>query len=144
MIKKIVLWVVLAGIGLFLLIQLVPYGRQHANPPVGQEIKWNNPQTQALAIRTCYDCHSNKTTWPWYSNVAPISWLIQHDVDEGRQKLNFTEWDQSQPNASKASEVVQNGSMPRWYYVLIHPSARLSQAEKDALIQGLDASVGQK
>lgn len=72
-------------------IQAVLYGRQHSNPPVVAEPKWDAPQTRSLAARACFDCHSNETVWPWYSNFAPISWLVQRDVDEGRRALNFSE-----------------------------------------------------
>ncbi len=85
------LLVLLAG---FLLIQLVPYGRNHTNPPVLQEPNWDSPQTRALAQRACFDCHSNETEWPWYSHVAPVSWLVQRDVEEGREKVNFSTWGQ--------------------------------------------------
>ena len=134
-----VIGLVVAGVVLFGLIQLIPYGHDHINPPVSQEVAWDSSQTRDLAVRACYDCHSNQTDWPWYSNIAPMSWLIQHDVDEGRQKLNFSEWDRPQREAAKAAEQVQNGSMPRFYYVPLHPSANLTPAEKDALIQGLRA-----
>jgi hypothetical protein len=77
---------------LFGLIQLVPYGRDHTNPPVVAEPAWDSPQTRALAVRACFDCHSNETVWPWYSNVAPASWLVQRDVDDGRRRLNWSEW----------------------------------------------------
>ena len=79
-------------IGLFVLIQVVPYGRNHANPPVLNEPRWDSPKTRQLAVRACYDCHSNETIWPWYSNVAPVSWLVQKDVDQGRDEINFSEW----------------------------------------------------
>ena len=82
--KKWILRGVVAGVVLLGLIQLVPYGRDHTNPPVTQEVKWDSPRTRELAVGACYDCHSNLTEWPWYSNVAPISWLTQKDVDEGR------------------------------------------------------------
>ena len=82
---------VLALVLLFGLIQLLPYGHNHNNPPVQQEPAWDSPQTQALAKRACYDCHSNESVWPSYSNVAPISWLVQHDVDDGRRRLNLSE-----------------------------------------------------
>jgi Haem-binding domain len=141
---RIVLGTVLAGVILFALIQLIPYGHNHTNPPVSQEVQWDSPQTQDLAVRACYDCHSNQTVWPWYSNIAPISWLLQHDVDEGRQKLNFSEWDKPHPNAARAADQVQSGSMPRFYYVPLHPSANLTQAEKAALIQGLSAIQAQQ
>jgi len=144
MVTKIVVRVLLAAVVLFLLIQLIPYGRDHTNPPVRQEVKWNSTLTHDLAVRACYDCHSNETVWPWYSNIAPISWLVQHDVEEGRQKLNFSEFDKPQPNASRAADDVQTGRMPRWYYTLLHPDSNLSSQSKDQLIQGLVASMTSK
>ena len=90
--KKIFLWLVVGLVALFVLIQLVPYGRNHANPPVVKEPEWVSPQTRQLAKRACFDCHSNESVWPWYSNIAPVSWLVQNDVDEGRRRLNFSEW----------------------------------------------------
>jgi hypothetical protein len=139
---KIVLWIVGIVVVLFLLIQIVPFGRAHANPPVTQDAPWNSPETRALAVRACYDCHSNESVWPWYSNIAPVSWLIQHDVDEGRSKLNFSEWDKPQREAEKAGEAVQRGSMPRWFYIPLHPAANLNAAEKQQLIEGLNALGG--
>ena len=92
--KKIVLGVFIGLIVGGILIQFLPYGHDHTNPPVTAEPQWDNQQTRDLVTRACYDCHSNQTTWPWYSNIAPLSWLIQHDVEEGRSRLNFTEWNQ--------------------------------------------------
>jgi len=70
-------WKHLLGVlvGLLVVIQFVPYGRAHTNPPVAQEPIWDSPQTRELARRACFDCHSNETMWPWYSNIAPISWI---------------------------------------------------------------------
>jgi hypothetical protein len=136
------------GIGLgvlvlaFAVIQAVPYGRDHSNPPVRQEPTWDSPQTRALAVDACFDCHSNQTSWPWYSNIAPISWLVQRDVDNGREALNFSEWDQEQ-EGEDAAEAVQDGSMPPDYYGWLHPKARLSSEEKQALIRGLQAMFGE-
>ena len=129
-------------VALFLLMQLVPYGRDHTNPPVIKEPEWNSPRTRELAVKACFDCHSNETIWPWYSNVAPMSWLVQRDVDEGRSKLNFSEWDRPQKEAHEASEQLQKGKMPLWFYVPLHPQARLSAEEKQALIRGLQATNG--
>ncbi len=75
----------------FVAIQFVPYGGDHVNPPVGAEPIWDSPGTRTLAKQACFDCHSNETVWPAYSRVAPVSWLIQHDVAEGRAVLNFSE-----------------------------------------------------
>ena len=109
-----------------LILQLVPYGRRHSNPPVRVEPRWDGPTTRVLAVRACYDCHSNETVWPWYSHVAPVSWLVQRDVDEGRRKLNFSEWDRPQKEAHESAKTVRKGEMPPWFYILIHPDARLT------------------
>lgn len=124
------------------LIQLVPYGRAHANPPVVQEPKWDSPRTRELASRACYDCHSNETTWPWYSNVAPFSWLVQDHVDDGRETLNFSEWNKTWKEADEAAEVVREGEMPLWNYVMLHPEAKLTPAEQEELAKGLAATLG--
>lgn len=142
MLKKILKWGALIISGLFVIIQLVPYGRAHSNPPVRIEPQWDNPQTRELAKRACFDCHSNETAWPWYSSVAPMSWLVQRDVEEGRGKMNFSEWDRPQKEAHEAAEQVQKRKMPLWFYVPLHPQANLSANEKQILIQGLQASTG--
>lgn len=132
----------LAALGLFLLIQLVPYGRSHSNPPVTQEPRWDSPETRALAVRACFDCHSNLTKWRWYSNVAPVSWLIQRDVDGGRSQFNFSEWNKPQDiSAGDLADSIRGGSMPPWFYVIPHPNAKLSAAEKLALMRGLAATL---
>lgn len=125
-------------------IQLVPYGRRHTNPPVRVEPQWDAPATRALAVRACYDCHSNETIWPWYSHVAPMSWLAQRDVDEGRRKVNFSEWDRPQKEAPESAKAVREGEMPPWFYVALHPDARLSAEDTRALIGGLEATLGKK
>lgn len=129
----------LAVVGLFLLIQLVPYGRDHNNPPVTRAAQWGDPQAEQLATQSCYDCHSNLTEWRWYSNIAPASWLVQSDVDEGRDSFNFSEWDKGAPELGEMSEQVSSGSMPPWKYTLPHPSASLSSSEKQTLIRGLES-----
>lgn len=127
---------------LAVLIQVVPFGHSHTNPPVVQEPKWDSPETASLFHRACYDCHSNQTTWPWYSNLAPVSWLVQNDVDGGRSHMNFTRWDQPQRHAKDVTAEVQQGDMPPWYYLPMHPNARLSEAEKQMLIAGAAKSLG--
>lgn len=122
-------------------IQFVPYGRDHTNPPVVTEPAWDSEQTRDLAVAACFDCHSNETEWPWYSNVAPISWALQRDVDEGREELNFSEWHLEQ-EGDEAAETVRDGSMPPWQYTLTHPEARLSDADVAALEAGLAATLG--
>jgi cytochrome c551/c552 len=132
--------VVVAGVVLFALAQIVPFGRNHANPAVRAEARWATAQTRELTKNACFDCHSNLTTWPWYSKIAPGSWLIYNDVKGGREHLNFSEWNRPQ-EADDAVEAIRSGSMPPWYYKLMHPKARLSAAEKDALIRGLAATL---
>lgn len=139
--KKFLLWLVVGLVSLFLLIQLVPFGRNHSNPPVVQEPAWDSPQTRELAKRACFDCHSNETVWPWYSNIAPISWLVQRDTDEGRSKLNFSEWGRQELEVDEIGEVVLEGKMPPAKYLPTHPTARLSPAEREALARGLVATA---
>ena len=135
------LWILL---GLMVLIQFVPFGRSHANPPVVKEVAWDSPQTKALVRRACYDCHSNETVWPWYSNVAPVSWLVQRDVNEGRSRLNFSEWNREQRRAKDVAASIQEGEMPMSIYLPLHPDAKLSPAETEALLAGITKSLGKQ
>lgn len=138
-------WGTIAGIsavGLLIAIQAVPYGRNHWNLAVREEPAWDSQQTRDLVAKACFDCHSNQTDWPWYSFIAPASWLVQRDVDRGRNKLNFSEWDRPQEEAHEAAETVREGEMPPWQYRLLHSSAGLSSAEREALVQGLEATFG--
>jgi hypothetical protein len=126
----------------FLAIQLVPYGRSHTNPPVTAEPTWDSPQTRDLAARACFDCHSNQTDWPWYTNIAPVSWLTQRHVDEGRVKLNFSTWGTGRQVTQSIGRQINSGEMPPWDYLLLHQAARLGDAEKAQLISGLQATLG--
>jgi mono/diheme cytochrome c family protein len=134
--------VALAAIVLFALIQLVPYGRDHANPAVSAEPAWDSPQTRELFFRTCKDCHSHETVWPWYGSIAPASWLLQRDVEEGRSKFNVSRWGQGKQEADEAASMVRKGEMPPWFYLPAHPKAQLTDAETQALIGGLVATFG--
>lgn len=140
--KKVVLWVVVAGAALGLIIQFIPYGREHSNPPVVNEPVWYDGRTLELARGACFDCHSNQTVWPWYSYIAPTSWLLTNDVSGGRESLNFSEW-QSDDQALAAAESLEDGSMPPFQYGLMHSAARLSAEEKAELIAGFRAMAGQ-
>jgi cytochrome c551/c552 len=135
---KIFKWVLLAAV----LIQLIPFGRTHMNPPETKEPAWNSPETRDLMHRACFDCHSNETVWPWYSNIAPVSWLVQRDVNGGRSHLNFSEWNLPQKHAKDVAEQVKEGEMPLWFYLPMHPAAKLTAAEKQALIDGVEKSLG--
>ena len=141
-IKRIMLWAGLVVVIGFVAIQLVPYGRDHTNPPVQIEPNWDSAATRALAAAACDDCHSNHTQWPWYSNIAPLSWLVQHDVEEGRRALNYSEVGGRGEGGGDSAEKVQSGEMPPFYYQITHPDARLSDAQRAALIRGLQATFG--
>ena len=123
-------------------IQFVPYGRAHGNPPTIAEPRWDSPDTRNLARRACFDCHSNETTWPSYSRLAPASWLVYYDVVNGRAELNFSEWQRPQKEAPEAPEVVREGEMPPRAYRLMHSHARLSEDERARLARGLAKTVG--
>jgi len=130
------------ALAIAVVIQLVPFRHSHTNPPVTKEPAWNSPDTRALVQRACFDCHSNQTTWPWYAHVAPVSWLLQRDVNEGRSHLNFTEWGKPQKHAKDVAAEVKQGDMPPWFYLPMHPLARLSDAEKQVLIDGAEKTLG--
>jgi mono/diheme cytochrome c family protein len=139
--KKIILLGGATIVAFALLIQLIPYGHNHLNPPVVAEPKWDSPQTRQLAKQACFDCHSNETVWGWYTGIAPFSWLIQHDVEEGRQRMNFSEWPPRRLEVGEVSETILRGSMPPLQYTIIHPSTNLNTADREALAQGLQATL---
>jgi len=126
-------------------IQLVPYGKNHTNPPITGEPAWDAPQTRELFFKTCRDCHSNETFWPWYSHIAPLSWLTQLDVSLGRAKFNVSEWGREGKNEGEdAAGEVREGTMPPWFYLPAHPEAKLTDADASALADGLEATFGKK
>ncbi len=137
-------WTVKGVLAILLVIQIIPYGRSHTNPAVASEPKWDSSRTRDLAERACFDCHSNQTIWPWYSNVAPISWLVYRDVSEGRQRMNFSDWQNyNLKDTREISSAITEGEMPPIQYLLMHKSARLSGVEKTQLVDGLTKTVGQ-
>lgn len=120
----------LLSIGLiFIGIQLIPVERN--NPPVVSEV--DAPIAVKVIIkRSCYDCHSNEVDWPWYSYVAPVSWLVAHDVKEGRKELNFSEWGRHSGDAEMKQEMIEEiaeGEMPLPIYLITHPGASVSEQE---------------
>jgi hypothetical protein len=135
---RILKWLLVA----LILIQFIPFGHDHSNPPTIKEPSWDSPQTRDLMQRACFDCHSNQTGWRWYSYVAPVSWLVARDVNGGRRHLNFSEWQKPQKHAEHVVEEVKSGDMPLWFYVPLHPSAKLSDAEKRSLMEGAEKSLG--
>jgi len=125
-----VLAIVVAGL---FAIQLVPVSRR--NPPVVATVP-APPEVERILRRACFDCHSNETVWPAQAYVAPLSWYVAHDVKEGREELNFSEWGpkQEQRTAKTLAKEVGKGDMPPALYVVAHPSAKLSEAEKALLV----------
>jgi hypothetical protein len=124
--SRILKWLLLSLLSLGLMFQLIPVKR--TNPPVVRDFE-GPPEVAAILRRSCYDCHSNEVRWPWYGYVAPVSWLIAHDVEEGRQELNFSEWDLVRTSRHLLGEIYEEsaeGEMPLPIYTLMHPSAKLS------------------
>ena len=127
MIRKIIY----AAIAVFVIIQFIPVERD--NPAVEGAIS-APVEVQAILSRACYDCHSHETKWPWYSYVAPLSLLVAHDVHEGREHLNFSRWQTYAAKFQKHKmediwEQVSEGNMPLWFYIPLHPEAKLSDAD---------------
>ena len=128
--------VISAATALFLLIQLVPNRVQ--NPPVTRGAVWSSPELEVLARNACYDCHSNEVRLPWYGQIAPIAWVINDHVLEGRAALNFSTMDRPGEEAHEASEALLEGEMPPDYYTFMHGEANLDEAQKQALAAELD------
>lgn len=127
LLKLVLLVVILVAV-----IQLIPVDR--SNPAISANI--SSPEKIAAVLRrSCYDCHSNETVWPWYSRIAPVSWLVAHDVQEGREQLNFSRWGEySEQKTNKLKqkiwEVIDEGEMPPLIYLPAHTEARLSDRDK--------------
>ncbi|NIT14791.1 MAG: heme-binding protein, partial [Candidatus Dadabacteria bacterium] len=107
------------------------------NPPVTSDIKTPS-HVKKVFKRACYDCHSNESTWPWYSKVAPSSWFVINHVNEAREEFNFSTWDKY--SLEKESEIIEEiweevdeGKMPLWSYIILHPDARLSEEDKKVI-----------
>jgi peptidoglycan/xylan/chitin deacetylase (PgdA/CDA1 family) len=137
---KILRYFIAAAAIVFLLIQLIPYGHIYTNPPIVSEPKWDSPQTREVAKRACFNCHSNETYYPWYAYVAPSSWLLRWDIDRGRDAYNYSDWDNYPTSADIIARDLLADKMPPWQFLLMHPEARLSAAEKQQFIDGLRKS----
>jgi hypothetical protein len=146
MLKKPGCYIPLIIVGVLVLccigLQAFTLTRSYTNPPVVAEPNWDSPRTRELFMRTCGDCHSNETSWPWYSRVFPTSLLVAHDVNEGRATFNVSEWGIRDNNSSESAEIFLEGEMPPAQFLLMHPEARLTPAEKQELIQGLMSTFG--
>jgi hypothetical protein len=128
----------------FGLMQAVPYGRDHANPPVTGEPTWSSDATRALMVRACYQCHSSEVQYPAYASIAPTSWAVQRHIDEARGAINYSQFATDPGQADETIQVIRDGSMPPAYFTRfgINPGAKLTDAERDALIAGLEKTPG--
>jgi cytochrome c551/c552 len=130
--RRLTVGIALGGLALIGTLQLIRFDR--TNPSVTADLQAPS-DVKSVLRRSCYDCHSNETVWPWYSAVAPMSWLLHYDVTAGRESLNFSRWgalsrEEQTKQRKEIAEAVAEGEMPPWYYVPMHPSARLTDAEK--------------
>jgi len=118
-----------------LAIQFIPVTRD--NPPAAADLA-APAEVKAILKTSCYDCHSNETVWPWYSRVAPVSWLVTSDTSEGRRKFNFSNWNTYPPEKrtailTHAVREIRRGDMPPWYYTIKHGEAKLTPEKKAVL-----------
>jgi len=133
----------LVGLGVLVAIQLVPVSRD--NGPGTVDAVEAPPEVTALLRRVCANCHSGATEWPWYSRVAPVSWLVAHDVHEGREHLDFATLPAAKPKRKaklfgEIAEEVEEGGMPLRSYRWLHPEARLTDAERKAIVEWANAA----
>lgn len=143
-------FIAVATVAVFAVIQLVPYGKSGTNPSNFDrqfEPDWDSPRTRELTVNACYGCHSNEVEYPSYSKIAPISWAVQSHIDEGRNEVNFSLAKKSndlREMGEESIETIREGSMPPSYYTRfgMHPEAKLTDAEKNELIQGLMKTFG--
>ncbi len=133
----------LSASGFLLAAQFVPARRTNP-PPLGALLA--PPEVAATLKRACYDCHSNETRWPWYSRIAPLSWFIVHDVRLGRKEVNFSEWASYYPATHRRKlewmgRALRGENMPPWSYRVLHPGARLTEADREALERWIQAAL---
>jgi hypothetical protein len=134
--KRTIVVIIVLLLVAFVVIQFIPIDR--SNPPVEAEIL-APPEVKMVLRAACYDCHSNETTWPWYSHIAPVSWLVARDVHEGRAELNFSTWSrydtkQQVKKLKETLEEIEEGEMPPWFYMAVHRDIELSARERDMLM----------
>lgn len=127
--------VLVGGVLALAAAQAVPVSRE--NPPIEEEVS-APPAVRAILERACYDCHSHETHWPWYAYVAPVSWLVAYDVSHARKHVNFSTWnrydaEKRRENLKEAWKEIDEGEMPLWYYLPLHPHAGLSEDDRRLL-----------
>lgn len=139
--KRFLKWLAIVLVVAFIGIQFVRPSR--ANPSVDESKTMVGTgkvpsDVQAILDRSCGDCHSHKTRWPWYSNIAPVSWLVADDVEHGRKELNLSTWGDYTPKRAEHKleeicEQVGDGEMPPGNYLFTHKEAELSDADRERL-----------
>ena len=144
--RRITLIVVGVIVVVFVLFQIIPWGNlvpafARTNPPVERQIQWDSPQTEQLMRTACFDCHSNETVWPWYAQIAPVSWLVAKDVNEGRKEFNLSAT-RTELEGDEMIEQIERGAMPLPIYTVMHPDANLNDQQKADLIAGIRATFG--
>ena len=147
--KKKLKWILAAGAVIFGLLQLANPSRTNRPVTPGHDLMASNappPEVAVLLHAACYDCHSDETRWPWYSHIAPVSWLVAGDVRDGRERMNFSEWPHDLParaakRLERISEEVGYKDMPPGKYTLLHPDARLTTSQRETLINWTDEAA---
>ena len=129
----------LTGLALLVILIAVQFIPVDKNNPPERSAAAAPAEVQVLLRRACFDCHSNETVWPWYSQIAPASLLIARDVKNGRKEVNFSTWEtfDEKRKARKLKEIakeVEKGDMPPFYYLPLHPDAKLSPAERGVIV----------
>ena len=131
-------------------LQLIPFRVQSADaprPPGSHMANHIDSRVAPILERSCGDCHSDNTRWPWYSRVAPVSWIVLRDVEQGKRKVNFSEWARSKHTANEIEEIcdaVSDGSMPLRSYTWLHREARLSPQDVDLICKWSEESASSK
>jgi hypothetical protein len=143
--RKIVIYTASIFVIGFLLLQVFPVGiirssfERKPNPEITATVEWNSVEVQNLAKRACYDCHSNETIYPWYAQVAPMSWLVNRDINQGRASMNFSQDAETEYDISDLEWHLYN-DMPPDIYLIMHPDAKLTDEERDMLMEGFKAT----
>lgn len=140
--------IIVATVVLLAAIQIVPVSAHNA-PVVPSHsiysVQAMPPQVRSVFENSCNDCHSSETHWPWYSHIAPVSWIVAHDVREGRKHVNFSEWGTYSPKKQEDKlelicEQVTNGDMPDAMYAFFHRQSRLTQDQRDAVCEWVETA----
>jgi len=140
-VRKVLKWIVIVLVVAFIAVQFDRPARTNPTVDESQTIFARTqmpPQVAAIFNRSCVDCHSNKTVWPWYSHVVPVSWLLTDDVNSGRGMMNLSEWarldqDRQDKKLRQICDEVSDGAMPLWFYTPLHPGSKLSPADVKTL-----------